>query len=200
MPSTIEGLFVEEYKLLKGENADLKEQLNEYEGSKRVYGVFDLGSKIDLVKVNLEGRYTFIGDSYKIVQLGSEKLREILDYTDTELLEWAKSFNYGSWSSPVLEIKRKAYRYTLAVTDLDGTKQYAFDPGKDPMCVKLEDITVDYEEHVNEWVNACYESPILDAACDTIRDYLLSAIDAAEKKEAEAAQNQQEDAISGEAE
>lgn len=193
---TIEELFVSEYRRIQDENEELKAQIEFANMPDSKYGVFDLGASVDLVRVRIESRYTFTSDSYDIVKLGSEKLREIIDYEDSKLLAWAKSFSYGNWSSNVLSIEEVKYRYSIRVTDLDGTKVYALDPRKgiDPL-VKLVEYE-DYEDHedvIGEWIKASFKDSVLEAACDVLRDRLMSAVEKAEENEAQSAQNGESD-------
>lgn len=191
---TIEELFVSEYRRIQDENEELKAQIEFANMPDSKYGVFDLGANVDLVRVRIENRYVFTGDSYKIVKLGSDKLREIIDYEDSELLDWAKSFGYGNWDSKVLSIEEAKYRYSIRVTDLDGTKVYALDPRKsvEPL-IEIEDEFEDYEEAIGRYVTADLKDKVLESACDVLRDRLMSAVEQAEENEAQSAQNGESD-------
>lgn len=179
----IEDFFIKEYTDLKEENQRLKDELASKQPAGSMYGVTDLGQGIEMVMVKVEGSYTFTSGNYDIVKMGSEKLREIEGYSDDKLIQWAEGFKYGSYYGNVLEIEKKKYRYTVEITDMDGTELYALDPRHGRPIVELGG-----DDALNEWVESSHLEELLAMAADIIRERIEMAIAKAAENEQKAAQ------------
>lgn len=179
----IEDFFINEYKNIKAERDDLRKELDSIKADNRQYGVFDLGEGIAMVRVDLTGSYNFKDESLSIVKLGSERIQELIDKPQDELIRWAKGFRVGSYYGKVLEVKRERYRYTIKTVDMDGETLYAFDPSKGYDLVEIGKP----EHKTDEWEPEDNLDRILDIAYDKIVDGLRSALIKAQEVEAEKA-------------
>lgn len=179
----IADFFIAKYNELEQERDELRKELDTLKSDSRDYGVFDLGEGIAMVKVNLTSSYNFKDRSHNIVKLGSERIEELIDKPQDELIRWAKGFSVGSYYGKVLEVERTRYRYTIKTVDMDGETVYAFDPSKSDELVKIGEPEYD----TGEWAPDDKLDSITDKAYDAIVDRLRDALIKAQEVEAEKA-------------
>lgn len=187
----IADFFISKYNELEAERDELRNELDTLKADNREYGVFDLCDGIGMVKFNVTGSYNFTDKSYNIVKLGSARIQELIDKPQDELIRWAKVFSVGSYYGKVLEVERTRYRYTIRIVDMDGAKDYAFDPSKSTDLIEIDNP----EYATGEWAPEDKLNSITDKAYDVIVDRLRDALIKAQQVEAEkeAEENSEQD-------
>lgn len=186
----IADFFIDKYQQIEAERDELRQELDAIKATNKDYGVFDLGQGIDMVNVNVDSYYMDM-KTLNVVKLGSERIQELIEKPQDELISWAKSFELGSYHGKVLTVKYGRYRYTIKIVDMDGETVYAFDPRKDDDLVKIGK----REYSTEEWAPEVRLGSILESAYGEIVEALRSALTTAKNVEAmKAAQEEAEDA------
>lgn len=171
MADTIEGLFVARYEEMEAELKAIKSDIENIKDQSR-YGVNDKRRPTEAVEYSVASEYMFTSDSYAVIGLGVDRLTELKDMNDDDLIEWAEHFRLDSWSCTVIDIDRYTYTFTVSISDFKSTTTYALDPSINPCIVSL-----DAEADINEVVSADKESEVRKLAADAVRVRLLKAIE-----------------------
>lgn len=180
---TLEGFFLADYQRMRQENDELRQQIAELsrEDSSR-YGVFDLGEPVDMVKVEVKSCYYFTGD-YGLKDYTAEQVDSIRAKTNEELMNWAETFKIGDWSGTAIQVTEKRYRFSVRVTDMDGSKRYAFDPRHSCAVVSLDDQETEMVDNLDNWMPADMLDDLKKAALSEVRDHLYKAYEKKRKAE-----------------
>lgn len=171
MADTIEGLFIARYEEMEAELKAIKSDIEDIKDQSR-YGINDKRRPTKAVEYSVVSEYMFTSDSYAIIGLGVDKLTEIKDLNDDDLIAWAERFHIDSWGSTVINIDRYTYAFTVSISDFKSTTTYALDPSINPCIVNL-----DAEADISEVVSADKEPEVRKLAADAVRVRLLKAID-----------------------
>lgn len=171
MSDTIESLFVARYEEMEAELKAIKSDIEDIKDQSR-YGINDKRRPTKAVEYSVAGEYMFTSDSYAIIGLGVDRLTELKDLNDDDLIAWAERFRLDSWSSTVIKIHRYTYTFTVSISDFKATTTYALDPSLNPCIVNL-----DSGADINDVVSADLEPEVRKLAADAVRVGLLKAID-----------------------
>lgn len=167
---TLEDFFLSDYERLRERVKELETELELAKPSR--YGIADLGRAQDMVKVSVASTYC-IKDVVKTAAEAHEKLA----MTNEGLLEWAK--RCGRSYERCISVERKTLPFTVRVTDLTSTADYATDG-----CSCYERIGFMEEEMVDNlgaWCLPEFEPELERAAVSELRERIMSI---AEKYEA----------------
>ena len=126
--STLEQYFIEDYKKIKAENEELKEQLHQYEANSNhhEFGITDLQQRTKAVKGSLISSY-YLMARLKDGKLKLDRAKKWLNLTTDEIIK--KLNGISLYYTTVLSFEVHEFQYTLFVKE-SRTEWTAVSDGK----------------------------------------------------------------------
>lgn len=177
---TIEDFFIKEYERVVAENNELKAAQRKID-VESPYGITDLHEPVEMVLISIEDS-TYFWEKTKLTQ---KQLNSLLELSDDEFFEKMKEVKRPDWTSGrALKVSQERYRYSILISDLDGSHRYAIDNTKPvqliPLDIRLDENSRDY----GAYYELRHYEQLKKQAISDLREAIRNRIEAIEKEEA----------------
>lgn len=172
--TTLEQYFIEDYKHLKEENAELKARIQQYEANagNHEYGITDLHQRYQAVRGSSASSY-YLRNELRDGHATVDEWEEWLALGDAELFDKLEGTDLKcTYSEPYIKIEEHEFQYTLFVKE-SRTEWTAFSDGKqDSQLMKASD-----DVCMEKWTRASLKDQLIEVIMSCIREDMQEAID-----------------------